>query len=163
MAQTAAHLVECVVPWVPTRQWVVSVPIPLRYWMAASKDLTAKVHTIVRTTIAQYYVNQAVKRGIERQQVQPRSVTFLQRFGGSLNLNLHFHVVFLEGVYLDHTDQGRKPRFVKGVPPSDTDIAEVPLQRMPMGISSIPSLGRGPTARPVSNSHRCNSCRNWRR
>ena len=27
MAQTAAHLVEQVIPWVPTRQWVVSVPI----------------------------------------------------------------------------------------------------------------------------------------
>src|SRR5215831_9498326 len=58
MAQTAAHLVECVLPWVPTRQWVVSVPIPLRYWMAASQDLTAQVHTIIRTTIGQYYVNQ---------------------------------------------------------------------------------------------------------
>jgi hypothetical protein len=33
MAQTAAHLVERVTPWVPTRQWVVSVPVPLRYWM----------------------------------------------------------------------------------------------------------------------------------
>jgi Transposase zinc-binding domain len=31
MAQTAAHLVEGVILWVPTRQWVVSVPIPLRY------------------------------------------------------------------------------------------------------------------------------------
>ena len=31
MAQTAAHLVEQVIPWVPTRQWVVSVPVPLRY------------------------------------------------------------------------------------------------------------------------------------
>ena len=48
MAQTAAHLVTCVIPWVPTRQWVVSVPIPLRYWMAASQDLTAQVHTIIR-------------------------------------------------------------------------------------------------------------------
>jgi hypothetical protein len=57
MAQTAAHLVECVIPWVPTRQWVVSVPIPLRYWTAPSQELTAKVHTIIRTTIAQYYVN----------------------------------------------------------------------------------------------------------
>ena len=66
MAQTAAHLVEQVIPWVPTRQWVVSVPVPLRYWMAASQDLTAKVHTIIRTTIAQYYVNQAVTRGAER-------------------------------------------------------------------------------------------------
>jgi Transposase zinc-binding domain len=87
MAQTAAHLVERVIPWVPTRQWVVSVPIPLRYWMAASQDLTANIHTILRTTIAQYYVNQAVTRGSERQKVQPGSITFIQRFGGAINLN----------------------------------------------------------------------------
>ena len=86
MAQTAAHLVECVIPWVPTRQWVVAVPIPLRYWTASSKDLMAKVHTIIRTTIAQYYVNQAVKGGVERPQVHPGSVTFIQRFGSALNL-----------------------------------------------------------------------------
>src|SRR5262245_12681466 len=42
MAQTAVHLVEQVIPWVPIRQWVVSVPAPLRYWMAASQDLTAQ-------------------------------------------------------------------------------------------------------------------------
>src|SRR2546428_2359264 len=53
MAQTAAHLVECVMPWVPTRQWVVSVPIPWRYSMGSSQDPTAKVHTIIRTTISQ--------------------------------------------------------------------------------------------------------------
>jgi len=53
MAQTGAHLVECVLPWVPTRPWVVSVPIPLRDWMAASQDLTTPVHTIIRTTIGQ--------------------------------------------------------------------------------------------------------------
>jgi hypothetical protein len=75
MTQTAAHLVERVMPWVLTRQWVVSVPIPLRYWMASSQDLTATVHTIMRTTIGQYYVNQAVKRGLERAKVQPGSVT----------------------------------------------------------------------------------------
>jgi len=129
MAQTAAHLVECVIPWVPTRQWVVSVPIPLRYWMAASKELTAKIHTIIHTTISQYYVNQAVTRGSERQKVQPGSVTFIQRFGGAINLNLHFHVIFLEGVFLDRTDHGLKPRFVKVEPPSDADIAEV-LQKI---------------------------------
>jgi hypothetical protein len=118
MAQTAAHLVECVIPWVPTRQWVVSVPIPLRYWTAPSRDLTAQVHTIIRTTIAQYYVNQAVKRGVERQRVQPGSVTFLQRCGGALQLNLHYHVIVIEGVFVDRTDQGLKPRFLKVEPPS---------------------------------------------
>src|SRR5262245_7883011 len=86
MAQTAAHLVECVIPWVPTRQWVVSVPVPLRYWMASSQDLTAQVHTIIRTTIGQYYVNQAVTRGSPRANVHPGSVTFMQRFGSALNL-----------------------------------------------------------------------------
>jgi transposase-like zinc-binding protein/putative transposase len=125
MAQMAAHLVEQVLPWVPTRQWVVSVPIPLRYWMAGSQDLMAKVHTIIRTTIGQYDVNQAVTHGHERASVHPGSVTFIQRFGSALNLNLHFHVIGLEGVYLERTDQRRTPRFLPGEPPTDTDIATV--------------------------------------
>ncbi len=125
MAQTAAHLVQDVIPWVPTRQWVVSVPMPLRYWTAPSRDLTAQVHGIIRTTIAQFYVNEAVKRGAERQEVQPGSVTFLQRFGGSLNANLHYHVITIEGVFLNRTEQGLKPRFVKSEPPSDADVADV--------------------------------------
>jgi hypothetical protein len=125
MAQIAAHLVECVIPWVPTRQWVVSVPIPLRYWTAPSRDLTKQVHGIIRTTIAQFYVNQAVKRGAERQKVQAGSVTFLQRFGGALQLNLHYHVIVMEGVFLDRTERGLKPRFLKGEPPSDADVAHV--------------------------------------
>ena len=54
MAQMAAHLVERVLPWVPTRQWVVSVPMLLRYWMVYSQDLTAQLHTIIRATISQY-------------------------------------------------------------------------------------------------------------
>ena len=33
----------------PTRPWVVSVPVPLRDWMAASQELTAQVHTISPT------------------------------------------------------------------------------------------------------------------
>jgi len=125
MAQMAAHLVEQVLPWVPTRQWVVSVPIPLRYWTASSPDLTAKVHTIIRTTIAQCYVNQAVNRGIERATTHPGSVTFIQRFGSALNLNVHYHLLFLEGVLLDRTDEGRTPRLLAGEPPTDTDITDV--------------------------------------
>jgi hypothetical protein len=56
--------------------------------MSSSKELTAQLHTIIRTTISKYYVNQAVKRGVERQKVQPGSVTFIQRFGGALNLKV---------------------------------------------------------------------------
>jgi hypothetical protein len=129
MAQMAAHFVEQVIPWVPTRQWVVSLPIPLRYWMAPSRELTATVHTIIRRTIGQYYVNQVMKRGATRATVQPGSVTFLQRFGGSLNLNLHVHIIFLEGVYEDRTAQGLKPRFRPQEPPTDAEVAAV-LQKI---------------------------------
>ena len=31
MAQTAAHLVDHVIPRVPVRQWVLSLPIPARH------------------------------------------------------------------------------------------------------------------------------------
>jgi hypothetical protein len=141
MAQTAAHLVTRVIPWVPTRQWVVSVPVPLRYWMAASQELTAQVHTIIRTTIGQYYVNQAVTCGVPRDQVQPGSVTFIQRFGSALNVNLHFHCVFLEGVYCARTEASRKPRFVKSEPPTDTDIAAVVQKISHRVIRKLRSLG----------------------
>jgi hypothetical protein len=43
--------------------------------------------------------------------------------------NLHVHCVFLEGVYLDRTDQGRTPRFLTIEPPSDADVAAV-LQKI---------------------------------
>src|SRR6266849_6823510 len=113
----------------------------LRYWTASSKALTAKVHTIIRTTIAQYYVNQAVKGGVERPQVHPGSVTFIQRFGSALNLNVHYHLLFLEGVYLDRTNQGRKPRFLQGEPPTDTDIATVVQTISHRVIRTLRSLG----------------------
>ena len=45
MAQMAAHLVEEVIPWVTTRQWVVSVPIALRYWMAVVRKYILSCHT----------------------------------------------------------------------------------------------------------------------
>ena len=63
------------------------------------------VHLDHATTIGQYYVNKAVTRGCERANIQLGSVTFIQRFGSAINLNLHFHCIFLEGVYLDRSDQ----------------------------------------------------------
>ena len=123
MAQMAAHLVEQVIPWVPTRQWVVSVPIPLRYWMAPSQTLTATVHTIIRRTINQFYINRAVTHGIDRKTAQAGSVTFLQRFGSASNAHLHFHVLFLEGVSVERADKRLTPRFVTVEPPTDADSA----------------------------------------
>jgi hypothetical protein len=56
--------------------------------MAASQELTAQVHTIIRTTIGQYYMNKAVTRGCARADIHPGSVTFIQRFGSAMNLKV---------------------------------------------------------------------------
>src|SRR5262245_46370618 len=57
--------------------------------------------------------------------VQPGLVTFIQRFSSAINVNLHFHCIFLEGVCLDRTEAHLKPRFVRGEPPTDADITTV--------------------------------------
>jgi hypothetical protein len=43
MAETAAHLVDHVIPGVPVRQWVLSFPIPLRFLLAAHPHLLSPV------------------------------------------------------------------------------------------------------------------------
>ncbi|MEE8412078.1 MAG: transposase zinc-binding domain-containing protein, partial [Acidobacteriota bacterium] len=43
MADTAAHLVNRVLPRVPVRQWVLSLPFGLRYRLAHDRELTAAV------------------------------------------------------------------------------------------------------------------------
>ena len=44
------------------------------------------------------------------------SATFVQRFGSSLNLNPHVHVLMLDGVYVDGDEA---PVFVSAPPLSD--------------------------------------------
>ncbi len=50
------------------------------------------------------------------------SVTFVQRFGSSLNLNPHMHVLMLDGVYVDGEDA---PVFVAAPPLSDQAVQQI--------------------------------------
>jgi hypothetical protein len=59
MAETAAHLVDHVVPRVPVRQWVLSFPIPLRLLFAAHPHLLFSVLQIVHRVIATFLIKQA--------------------------------------------------------------------------------------------------------
>ena len=61
MAETAAHLVENIIPRVKVRQYVLSVPIPLRYWMASDKKLLAKVHKILASEVEHFYTDRRTK------------------------------------------------------------------------------------------------------
>ena len=55
--------------------------------------------------------------------LHPGAVTLIQRFGGSLNLNVHYHMLFLEGGYYQtesSLEQG--PKFWWIDPPTDAEI-----------------------------------------
>jgi hypothetical protein len=59
MAQTAAYLVDEVIPTVPVRQWVLSFPIPLRLLYAAHPELLTAVLAIVHREIARFLMRQS--------------------------------------------------------------------------------------------------------
>ena len=51
-------------------------------------------------------------------------MTFVQRFGSALNLNPHFHVLMLDGVYACR-EEGAAPVFVPAPPLRDDDIQRI--------------------------------------
>ena len=96
MAESAAHLVDEVIPRVPVRQWVLSFPIPLRILFAAQPELLTPVLRIVHRVIAGFLLRQA---GLKRATADTGAVTLIQRFGSAANLNIHLHCLVLDGVY----------------------------------------------------------------
>jgi hypothetical protein len=94
MCNTAAHLVDRVLPSVPVRQWVLSLPFELRRTAAFRADVATALGRIFIEEVA---ANQKDGAGISG--TEHGAVNFLQRFGGSLNLNLHFHAMVLDGVF----------------------------------------------------------------
>jgi hypothetical protein len=110
MAESAALLVDEVFPEQPVRQWVLSVPYPLRFLFASRPDIMGAVLAIVYRVIATHC---ARKAGFSAKRARTGAVTLIQRFGGALNVNLHFHMLFLDGVYVEGPDGALSFRWVK--------------------------------------------------
>jgi len=122
MADTAAHLVDCVLPEVPTRQWVLTLPYPLRYRCAYDATLTSQVlGAFLRSLFAA--LRRRARDPWDRGRGQCGAVTFIQRFGSALNLNVHFHTLALDGVY--SIDAGKPIHFRPLPPPSADEVARV--------------------------------------
>ena len=96
MADSAALLVDEILPYQPMRQWVLSVPFPLRFLFASNPKVMTKVLSIVHRAIATHLAHKA---GFAKPLAQTGAVTLIQRFGSALNLNIHFHMLFLDGAY----------------------------------------------------------------
>lgn len=98
MAESAALLVDDVFPREPIRQWVLSFPFQLRFLFASYPDLMGKVLGIVYRTLATHIIHKA---GFTKSTAHTGAVTLIQRFGSALNLNVHFHMLYLDGVYAE--------------------------------------------------------------
>ncbi|MDD5306582.1 MAG: transposase [Deltaproteobacteria bacterium] len=102
MAERAADLVDLVIPYAPVRQWVLSLPFVLRYRLAWDHGLTRKVLRAFIKEIERFFRKQARAAGLK--DVRVGAVAVIQRAGGALNLNVHFHVAVLDGGFFRKAD-----------------------------------------------------------
>ena len=81
MADTAARLVDHVLPEVPIRQWVLTLPYPLRYRCAWNARLTSEVlQSFLRAVFAdQRRIRENMRRVNNRSQLYQRYVKKLDR------------------------------------------------------------------------------------
>ena len=104
------------------RQWVLSLPFALRYRLAYDAALTsAALGVFVRTVFGSLRRRAHKQWGVARGQCG--AVTFVQRFGDALNLNVHFHSLLLDGVYALGPDGTL--RFHPLPPPEDVEVERV--------------------------------------
>ena len=107
MIETSAHLVDHVIPPAPVRQWVLSFPWPLRLLFARQPETLGRCLAVIIRAIETDLISRA---GLTRASgARTGIVTLVQRFGSALNLNIHLHMLVLDGVYT--TRQSGRPKF----------------------------------------------------
>lgn len=116
MAESAALLVDDVLQGYP----VLSLPIPLRLLLARYPRELSKVMQIIHRAISTHIVTKA---GFTNKQAKTGAVTLIQRFGSALNLNIHFHMLFLEGATSENPWGGTTFTRIKA--PSHSDMVEL--------------------------------------
>jgi hypothetical protein len=120
MHDTAARLVDGVLPHVPVRQWVLSLPRWARWLLARDPSLVSSTLEVTLRTIFANLRKRARRAGVRGSRAG--AITFVQRFGGSLNLNVHLHCVIPDGVFV--REKGAI-RFVPLGAPPDSEVEAI--------------------------------------
>ena len=130
MAESAALLVDEILPHEPVRQWVISFPYQLRYLFARYPKAISQALVIVYHCIANHLIKKA---GLTHKTAKTGGITLIQRFGSALNLNVHFHMLLLDGVYTIIRHGKRRFQYVS-TPLSDelTHLVHTISHRMPV-------------------------------
>jgi hypothetical protein len=97
MCNTAAHIVDRIIPTVPVRQWVLSLPFDVRARAAYDARFLTEIIRAFARALGDRHRTWA--RSIALEPSEFAAITFVQRFGSSLNLNVHLHVVVVDGIF----------------------------------------------------------------
>ena len=118
MVETSAHLIDHVIPTVPVRQWVLSFPWPLRLLFARQPSTLSRCLAVITRAIETDLIHRAGRTRASG--AQTGVVTLVQRFGSALNLNLHLHMIALDGVYT--VGKSGKAKFHRVKAPNQTEL-----------------------------------------
>jgi len=99
MVETAAHLTDHVFPRLPVRQWVLSLPKRLRYFLDDTDLQNAVLHSFL--SALEQGLRQSLPETDSASATRIGAVVFIHRFGGLLNAHLHFHVVVIDGLFME--------------------------------------------------------------
>jgi hypothetical protein len=103
MAQGALNLLDHVLPAVGLRQFVLTVPYPLRQRLAYDGKLLGGLCRVFSDSVLGWYRRRMQVAGGGGG--QSGAVTVVQRSSSDLKLNPHLHAIFLDGVFL-HSGEG---------------------------------------------------------
>jgi len=121
MANTAAHIVDRVIPAVPVRQWVLSLPFDVRARAAFDPSVLTALVRVFAQALRERHHMWAKSIGLDAAEFG--AITFVQRFGSSLNLNVHLHVVVVDGVF--SRDAARRLQFTPAPPPTNPEMSSL--------------------------------------
>jgi len=124
MANTAAHMVDNVLPALPYRQWVLSVPRRVRFLLATNHDLLSSVLDMALRKVFAWQKRAARRLGITAPMCG--AIGFVQRFGSLVNLNCHFHNILPDGVVAENNNGDVVFRPVP--PPTKRDVQSLVKQ-----------------------------------
>jgi hypothetical protein len=127
MTDTAAHLTDRIFPHTPVRQWVLSLPFRIRLLIAFDSKLCSEVLNIFIKIISAHYKKKAKEYGIKG--AKTGSITVIQRFGSTLNLNVHFHSLFVDGVFFHDSPKGLSFKRIRAPSDSEVEILAAKLNR----------------------------------
>jgi len=114
-------------------------------WMACSRAMQEQLPRVLSVPFASVSVRQPThhhgqsvghrlsrhlhthyeKSRLQKTTAHTGAVTLIQRFGSALNLNVHLHMLFLDGVYVDDSKYESAVRFQWIQPPTTEELARL--------------------------------------